>query len=125
MVNCLFCNSRPQPTISGWVEENRQLPIFYQPPESRQHFDVWHQRSLDLFIHLFPRHTIVRFREKLHHSHHSRCRLFSATRTRRARLCYAEPLSKEATMRGGGGGIVAGMIILIIIVFALRYLGIV
>jgi len=80
-----------QPTISAWVKENKQLPIFYQPPglvkseqipilprhqsrvsdwltkfrtdsdfgsppESRQHFDVWHQRSLDLFIHLFPRH---------------------------------------------------------------------
>jgi hypothetical protein len=33
----------------AWLSENRQLSIFGQPPKSRQHFDVWHQRSAPIW----------------------------------------------------------------------------
>lgn len=29
------------PTVSSWVEDSRKRPDYYQPPASRQHFDVW------------------------------------------------------------------------------------
>lgn len=29
------------PTVSDWVEEKRKSAEFFQPPDSRQHFDVW------------------------------------------------------------------------------------
>lgn len=31
----------PQQTVSGWLAENRKLPVFGNAPDSRQHFDVW------------------------------------------------------------------------------------
>lgn len=30
-----------QPTVNEWVKEKRAGAEFYQPPASRQHFDVW------------------------------------------------------------------------------------
>ena len=50
---------------------------------------------------------------------------FSATRTRRARLCYALPINKEATMRGAPGGIIGLLILVVIIIVVLRLLGVV
>lgn len=30
-----------QPTIGGWLLEMENSPKFIEPPDSRQHFDVW------------------------------------------------------------------------------------
>src|SRR5690606_33405749 len=30
-----------QPTVNDWLIEKRKSAVFYQAPESRQHFDVW------------------------------------------------------------------------------------
>jgi hypothetical protein len=31
----------PRDTVHGWLVEKRKDPLFNQPPDSRQHFDVW------------------------------------------------------------------------------------
>ncbi|CAN5551327.1 hypothetical protein BH24ACT4_BH24ACT4_24160 [soil metagenome] len=31
----------PRKTLADWVGEKRNDPDFAQPPESRQHFDIW------------------------------------------------------------------------------------
>jgi hypothetical protein len=31
----------PQQTVSGWITESGKSAVFGEPPESRQHFDVW------------------------------------------------------------------------------------
>jgi hypothetical protein len=36
-----------QQTISNWVQENAKLREFVEPPESRQHFDVWQFPTTD------------------------------------------------------------------------------
>jgi len=36
-----------QPTAAEWVKEKRGSADFFQPPESRQHFDVWQFQSAD------------------------------------------------------------------------------
>jgi hypothetical protein len=34
-----------QKTISTWLGETAGLPEFLEPPESRQHFDIWQFQS--------------------------------------------------------------------------------
>lgn len=36
-----------QRTVSNWLEENAKLRDFLEPPESRQHFDVWQFATTD------------------------------------------------------------------------------
>ena len=57
---------------------------------------------------------------------HDRARRLSSDGTaRRARLCYALPINKEAPMRGAPGGIIGLIILVVIIIVVLRLLGVV